>query len=866
MTSARRISRKGKIKMTHLDTILGESVFSRRVFHPVAFPLPVKKSAQLAPIKEIARVFCVALLDVEKHIGPSTTFEHKERLHEYLTILVELVLDPNIPEDTTLSIKNKVKEDAFMCTPGFMNRIQVCITGLTSPSTIQQLMASYRRGLVEEVASRSGSGWVHDYQLYFEVANEMGFEIPLVGVSDPYAKTRYKSQYKESLLRIFQEEYLRPSKLVEKLYQSAFASLGYAGKKQEGSGYCEDISVINNILSFFRRSLGDFSKIEAKSFLQFIECSLDEEENVVAISDINWGVVVSDTINYWLEKNWIEREQFTEKIAISPEHWVLEINPKKTEETLFFVRNKAGAERCFFLGNAHLFKDFLDEDLIKALESSAVCTEDHKSKLLFGLFIAGMDVSRHRALQVFKNHGHEMIKDGRELAAIWRALSDDRRLILFEGLSDHWHKIIKNRRDLSVVWATLSEDQRLAIFRGLQDHWHQMITSGYTLSLLLTIFSEDEKLIVIEALRGHWRKIIMTSDGLMLVLKVLSLDQRRIVLKELGNECYKMIRNKDDLKKLLEILSLDERALLFDCFNDHWYKIIDNENKLISFLNFLNRNEKGRVLQMLKDHLYQIITNGTCLSQILEHLGHADGNSLFRYADGQAYVVLDALKEHLGRIIKNAHELISVLHQVMYDENARRLFLDKIMTDLYDHITTWDSLKYVLSGIGNNPILRSQLFRLVSHRLPEIIQDQRAFVGVLKNLSLDDVGTVLKQKPLFFSKIIKNADHFVSFLSQLDRVNLKQAVVKELTRSQLRYLVFWAKNGRLCLYRDIFITAYIGLRNQDPRNVFMPRFFPNLQATKTQKVEEAQSLLRFDKPSCKNGLLGLINAKTRRVF
>jgi hypothetical protein len=230
--------------MKRLDPIIRNAVspiIPAHFFSPAEFPtIPVPKNP--ASLEEIAEALSIEQSDVERHIGQGSTFAHKVALHTLLTQLCAILPDQSFSESRKVAIKAKVAEGAGSCTPGFMNRVSDCLEGFIQPTTLEQLMAMYRRDLVGKAAfGLDDDQSVHTQKRVFEVANLMGLEIPQIDAHpDVYRGALSDSEIKNRLARVFETEFT-PSCIVERLFYSSFAGWGYAGRKEAGDDYSQDI-------------------------------------------------------------------------------------------------------------------------------------------------------------------------------------------------------------------------------------------------------------------------------------------------------------------------------------------------------------------------------------------------------------------------------------------------------------------------------------------------------------------------------------------------------------------------------------------------------------------------------------------------
>jgi Mg/Co/Ni transporter MgtE len=214
-------------------------------------------------------------------------------------------------------------------------------------------------------------------------------------------------------------------------------------------------------------------------------------------------------------------------------------------------------------------------------------------------------------------------------------------------------------------------------------------------------------------------------------------------------------------------------------------------------------------------------------------------------------------------MIQNASQLVDVLHRL--NESQRTTILDALGSDkLKEMIQNASQLDAVLRLLKEAEAgCKAILDGLGPDKLKEIIQNSRELRSVLQSLNETQgraVITALGSDKL--KKIINNADDLRFILFALNPEN-RLALMTDLGRNHLTSLLRQCRNGELSAYRGVFIQVYLSLRTADVRAVFVPGLWGCFQPHKEQKMRLAQSLLGNPTQRAHNGLLGLIDRKTR---
>jgi Mg/Co/Ni transporter MgtE len=206
-------------------------------------------------------------------------------------------------------------------------------------------------------------------------------------------------------------------------------------------------------------------------------------------------------------------------------------------------------------------------------------------------------------------------------------------------------------------------------------------------------------------------------------------------------------------------------------------------------------------------------------------------DSLFReLSDATCVVLIEHLgPEKLRQITQNGHQLSQLLFKRYPHDETRTVLIANLGPDKLKEI------------IKNSPELHSVL-----HSLNET--QGRAVITALGSDKL--------------KQIINNADDLRFILFALNPEN-RLALMRDLGRNHLTSLLRQCRNGELSAYRGVFIQVYLSLRTADVRAVFVPGLWRCFQPHREQKMRLTQSLLGNPTQRAHNGLLGLIDRKTR---
>jgi hypothetical protein len=253
------------------------------------------------------------------------------------------------------------------------------------------------------------------------------------------------------------------------------------------------------------------------------------------------------------------------------------------------------------------------------------------------------------------------------------------------------------------------------------------------------------------------------------------------------------------------------------------------------------------------DKLKEIIRNGSELSNVLFAFNEAERTSIIEHFD------TNKLKE----IIRNGSELSGVLSAL--NEAERRSIIEHFDTDkLKEMIQNGEQLGHVLFWL-NEEQFASIINASAQQWLEQIINSRRMLLGVLRPLSdkNQELATIINLfHPEWLQQIITDKEDLGYVLGALNDEQ-RPVFMRHLARNHLTSLLRQCRNGELSAYRGVFIQVYLSLRTADVRAVFVPGLWRCFQPHREQKMRLTQSLLGNPTQRAHNGLLGLIDRKTR---
>lgn len=262
--------------------------------------------------------------ELQKHLGRNSTYALKKSLIESFELLQFYLYDSNTSQDTKHKIAEAILHEIEQCTPGFHDRVNHVLSGLTRPETIDQILEVLRNAIVDRVA-RQITDEVHQHNTIVMQAVREGYGVRSINQDDLYLGGG-RPQITKVLRESFAKHYsalsiLRDFRVVlEGEFRDRF---GYAGKSSEGY-----------TLATYERVNIFLNRIFEKNLSIYELFLVDEMTD--KIEDIIWPKIYQELLNTLHQKGYIK---FEEK-----EHLFLNELFKEDSSVDFSLLNKEEAE------------------------------------------------------------------------------------------------------------------------------------------------------------------------------------------------------------------------------------------------------------------------------------------------------------------------------------------------------------------------------------------------------------------------------------------------------------------------------------------------------------------------------------------
>jgi len=698
------------------------------------------EGVQPVSIDTMAEAFDLSIEDLKKHIGEQATYTYKSELTDYLAIIHSKFMNGDIPKDEQVAIKEKLKEGAEVCVMGSMDRVQDIIRGFIEPTTVPELLASYRLETVNK--ARASVSEIHRYQEFYDVANQNGMALPLAGVKGILERELLRSEkVLERIRSAFSVDYI-PAKIVENLLQSSFAKLGYAGRKQEGYKY----NVYSKIFDFFKNCIDNESLSYSEVFLL---------GNNGEIIDINWIEVISQLIVYFnrcnyftfdseVTANYTGRPYLNLKIDTDdPVHSVLTIKTGQSEKSIFF-------------GNVGYLKENhqASSALIKLIKAKGI-EKTVRKHLRVLLFLNGFDLSvKESALKQVLPH---LIADDYQLGELLKGLVPSRCSVVCRVIKQIKHDIIRDKKQFAILLRNLDVKQIKAVCKTFKEMMRAIIQDEDQLGKLLKNLNAVQIKAVCNFLKKSLRYNIRFGGQLGRLSRNLDPSQIKTVLESFdiilrnGTVFGEMLSKMQNCKE-------EQRMALYEFYEEVLPKLIQDAKQFFDVLWYLNGAQRVEVFEVLKKTLPSLIYNRFDLSYVL-----------FCLNDAQSEEVYEMLKETIPDIITTGAELAYVLS---YFNNAGcktfcKANKETVLTIIRDRV----ELRKLLRCL--NAVQIGDFCEPLQDIIPRIITSMIELRDVLKGLSAEQCKAFCSANKETLLNVIHNGAEFRILLQCVDASQIR---------------------------------------------------------------------------------------------
>jgi hypothetical protein len=801
-------------------------------FDAVVFP-ELDFSDELVPLAELSSYLGINPDYYERHMGDESTFIHKESMHQQVSKLYRFMLAESSSESYVAAVKKKLLEQVELCTPGYMDRVQEAIRSLMKATTVEQLLAVFREDLVN-LAKAGRADEVHTNQRFMEVANTNGLAIPFVGVADAYSGEVDDAVIRQKLQNIFSWRYA-PAAIVENLYKSVFAERGYAGRKDYAPGdelnpkadnYATKPLVVAKTIDFFKESFGSASLIGTPEATHFFDCveDPDDDEEVIAMLDINHKYVISKLTQYLFDQGFFRAEVLSQKITAPSGVVELRMDPHSSQNTLC-VLNPGKDEALFFLDNAHIFREQLNDkvidELISVVGKNAVLSKEKKDDFVWFLGVQGFDVGSG----VLELLAEQRVRDSESLLANLLQVSPEKHGAVLGLVEKRIPDIMEGStmETLKSIQEFLIESRFMPILDTVKDALPDMVTTIDDFKFLIAGSRSIEKELILELLDDQLPGLIQNVDDLIVVFSLLSKTQ-----------CEKlMLDGADRLRSMLGLSSANSFAITLALLKDEQRQIV---------LDFMHEDLPG-------------IMQG-CSIRLLGLL-HSE---LSQYQFG---LVFDAIEGQLPNTVTSIRRLKSLLDMV--DEDKKERVLAAMEGHWHQLVSSESDLLSVLEVVGASQC--QPLFEALRSDLPSMMRWVGA-IDLAKVLTCIEDGAIRDEVFQFatrscLGKRVTNKEELLELLRPLNEAQ-RIRLFRCIGHDRLVKILQGSEIGALHAYRGEMLKGYIAITTATKCSTMIPCMLKTLLRIQAKKMAYAKHLLKGGKCSLLFGLLHLIDSRTAR--
>src|SRR3990167_4906271 len=233
------------------------------------------------------------------HAGKGSTYSLKMQLEESLKLIYLALINPTYSDDQKNTIVFKFQEGVPNCTPGFHDRMNELVIGLSPATDLDALLSKLRQEIVNRAATQT-TDEVHTFNRFFVVAQADGYGVRPFNPDDRYRGNLPDAAIRAKLREIFKQHYTFFSILhyLQDQLSVMLQRVAYIGRRsgdeiQEGidKGKYKDYSLsdFNNIM----KALSPFLAVGDLDLALSPETAIIHED-IGSVIDINWrGIILN---------------------------------------------------------------------------------------------------------------------------------------------------------------------------------------------------------------------------------------------------------------------------------------------------------------------------------------------------------------------------------------------------------------------------------------------------------------------------------------------------------------------------------------------------------------------------------------------
>lgn len=396
--------------------------------------------------------------------------------------------------------------------------------------------------------------------------------------------------------------------------------------------------------------------------------------------------------------------------------------------------------------NAHFFGfwfSLLPEELGKAMLDSFEKTwpEIMNDGNDFAHFLQNMSQSQKKCVVLYFTNKHQLfIKNGDDIALVYRFLEKEERHILFEQLKHHFSELIENGTQLGKVLSLHTPEQQEIIFSAVLSKFPDLIKDSHDFNFCFVNLNQTQKQIIIGILLPYFSSIIRTGADLRLILENLSPDHQLLVWGEQKHHLPKLLISGSDFSEACYYLTENQILELIEKLSLSFVDMITNGADFRDAITFLNDKHKKILFNYCKPHLQKIINSNCDFSQMMQFLDFPQRRECF-----------DLMKNKLFELVERPRDIHQALTYLTASQTTEFLHLCIYKLHSYlDSVTNYNQFSQTLSA-ENRDILYKE-FKL---HLQELIISGFDFWSLCESLAYENrINFLMLIKPRL-SLIIK---------------------------------------------------------------------------------------------------------------
>ena len=371
---------------------------------------------------------------------------------------------------------------------------------------------------------------------------------------------------------------------------------------------------------------------------------------------------------------------------------------------------------------------------------------------------------------------HDLIRTPEDLKLIFKFISAEQRVAVFDGIKTYSLQHIKTTVGLSSLFSILSPSEITLIFRQINN------TPEYGVNLFGTVekmsslledmywLSEVKRTAMFAEVKNHIGMMIHSVQDVIIIFQSISQTEGAEVYEAIKERFHSMIKTSKDISNIFRSVSPAQCIEIFDAIKDRFVIMIPSAtvDEAATILHVLNTS-RTEIFEQIKEHIPAIIIGSIDVYKILEFLNEEQRTEIFEKIKHR--IVLDMIKRSYD--VKMTLEFLSEEQRTEIFEKIKHLIVPDMIKNAHDVTRIFEFL---------DETQRTEIFEKIKHHIPTVIHNIDDIDRIISLLTTEQRTEILYMLSNDLSKIMRSGYQVKLILNQFaeNNVNINSEALKQI--------------------------------------------------------------------------------------